>query len=70
MGRNKKALSHRQERIAEKVAGRIVQAQRRLADHLNRRTVQVTGKTWLIWLIAFCAVSGSYLLYLFMQAFH
>jgi hypothetical protein len=67
MSREKKPLSQRQEAVAEKVAGRIVQGQRRLAGYLNRRTAGLSGKTWLLLLIAFCLAFGSYLIYLLVQ---
>jgi len=63
----KTSLSRRQEAIAEKMADGIVREQRRLAGYLNRHTAGLSGKTWLLLLIAFCAVFGSYLLYLLVQ---
>ncbi|MET4546290.1 hypothetical protein ABIE26_003617 [Pedobacter africanus] len=65
--RKKKPLSQRQDAIAQKVAGKILQSQRQLAKYLNERTAGLSGKTWLVLLIAFCAAFSSYLLYLLMQ---
>jgi len=67
MRSRKELLSQRQEALAEKLAGRIVQGQRQMAGYLNRRTAGLSGKTWRLLLIAFCLAFGSYLLYLLVQ---
>ncbi|MCS3732571.1 hypothetical protein [Mucilaginibacter dorajii] len=66
--RKPKALSHRQEQRAGRIAGTILKRQRQAADYLNSRTAGISGKHWLILLILFCATFGSYCLYLLMQA--
>lgn len=50
--------------LAEKIALVVLRKQRKWADQLNQWTKDVSGKTWLIALILFCVVFGSYLIHL------
>ena len=62
-------LSAGQEKLAARIAGRILLAQRRTADYLNEKTAKVSAKTWLIVLMGFCGITGTYLIYLLVQVF-
>lgn len=64
-----KPLSASQEKRAVKVAGQILFAQRKTADYLNHRTAKVSAKSWLIMLMGFCLITGTYLIYLLAQVF-
>ncbi|GGI23347.1 hypothetical protein GCM10008119_07190 [Pedobacter mendelii] len=54
--------------VAQRIAERITSRQQRIANYLNDRTKDVSGKYLLISLIAFCTVFASYLLYLLINA--
>lgn len=60
-------LSGGQIRIAERIAGRILNGQRRAANCLNDKTKRISRKGWLILLICFCACFGGYCLSLLLQ---
>ncbi len=62
-------LTARQEKTAGKIAGGILKGQRKAADYLNKKTADISGKRWMLLLMAFCAAFGSYCLYLLMQVF-
>lgn len=64
-----KPLSVGQEKLAVRVAGRILAMQRKTADYLNDRTAKVSAKTWLMLLMGFCGITGTYLIYLLAQVF-
>lgn len=64
-----KPLSAAQERMAERLATRILSVQRKTADYLNNRTAEVSAKTWTIVLLAFCLIAGVFFTYLLIQAF-
>ncbi len=68
--KRERTLSDRQENTAIHIAGRILKAQHKAADYLNGKTTGLSGKTWLMLLILFCAAFGSYCLYLLLQAFY
>lgn len=44
--------------------------ERELADYLNRKTVNLSSKCWLLLLISFCAGVGGYLLHLIRGIFN
>lgn len=54
--------------VAQRIAERITSRQQRIANYLNDRTKDISGKYLLISLIVFCTVSASYLLYLLINA--
>jgi hypothetical protein len=62
-------MSARQEQVAGRIADSILRYQRHTADYLNRKTVHLSGKARLCLLILFCAVFGSYCLFVLIQAF-
>jgi len=64
-----KPLSAGQEKLAMRLAGRILSMQRKIADYLNERTAKISAKTWLIVLMGFCGITGTYLIYLLAQVF-
>lgn len=66
----KHRLSSGQEQTARRIADRIVQAQRKTANYLNRKTAGVSLKTWRLLLIGFCILFGSYCIYLLAQVFN
>jgi len=68
-GFKEKPLSAGQEKLAARIAGRILSMQRKTADYLNDRTAKVSAKTWLIVLMVFCGITGTYLIYLLVQVF-
>jgi len=63
-------LSEGQLRAAGRIAGRILSAQRQLADYLNRVTRRISPKRWLVLLSGFGLLWGAYLLYLLAQVFN
>lgn len=65
-----KSLTSHQEHLADRIAEKILKAQRHTADYLNKRTALLSPKTWLTLLILFNAVLGSYSLFLLIQAFY
>lgn len=65
-----KKLAAGQEKIAEGIAGRILKAQRRIADYLNGISRNWTPSRWKFLLVTFCLNFGSYCIYLLWQAFH
>ncbi|MBD1366562.1 hypothetical protein IDJ77_22300 [Mucilaginibacter sp. ZT4R22] len=68
--KKERPMSARQEQVAGKIAGDILQYQRRAADYLNRKTVHLSGKARLCLLVLFCAAFGSYCLFVLIRAFH
>lgn len=62
-------LSDRQELLAEKLARRITDRQRQLADWLNLKTAGLSFNGWLLLLIGFCMLFGTYCLWLLVSAF-
>jgi hypothetical protein len=65
-----RALSPVQEQRAGKIAQAILNRQRKTADYLNNKTAFISGKNWLLLLILFCTVFGSYCIYLLIKAIH
>ena len=63
-------LTTRQKNNAGRIADKILKAQRKTADYLNRKTALLSPKIWLMLLIIFCAAFGSYSLFLLIQAFY
>lgn len=63
-------LSTSQEKTARKIADKILLKQRKMADYLNRKTEMLSPTTWLMLLIAFCAMGGTYCIYLLSQVFN
>ena len=63
-----KGLSSGQAHSAEKIAAKILQGQRRAADYLNGKTRGISARGWMILLVCFCALFGSYCLWLLAQA--
>jgi len=70
LGKREKALPEAQVRFAERIAGKILQTQRKAADYLNVRTAGVSAKTWRVSLVAFCLLFGGYSLYLLIAAIY
>ncbi|SFS58360.1 hypothetical protein [Mucilaginibacter polytrichastri] len=68
--KRERALSQAQEQRAGKIAAALLARQRKTADYLNRRTELISGKNWMLLLIGFCTVFGSYCIYLLIKAFH
>jgi len=62
-------LSVRQEQAAGKIAARILRGQRALANRLNRRTAGFSQLAWLLLLIMFCLLFGTYCLSLLFRVF-
>jgi len=56
--------------LTDHLAAYLENWQRSLADRLNEKTRKLSGKTLLYLLIVFCALVGSYLLYIILQAFN
>ena len=54
--------------IAEKIAQKIIDRQRILANYLNRKTRNISGKLWMAILITFCVTFGSYCTFLLIRA--
>lgn len=54
--------------IAEKIAQKIIDRQRILANYLNRKTRNISGKLWMAILIIFCAAFGCYCTSLLIRA--
>ena len=54
--------------IAEKIAQKIINRQRVLANYLNRKTRNISGKLWMAILIIFCAAFGCYCTFLLIRA--
>ncbi|MFN0290131.1 hypothetical protein [Pedobacter helvus] len=63
-------LGSGQEKIAEGIAGRILKAQRRIADYLNAISKDWTPYRWKFLLVTLCLSFGSYCIYLLWQAFN
>ena len=63
-------LTAGQEALADRIAGRIRQSQRRMAELLNGKTAGLTAKNWLWLLVLFSACFGAYCLYLLLSAFN
>ena len=55
--------------LSQKIETYVDQRQRKLADYLNVKIRNISGTALLYGLIIFCAVFGSYLLYLLVSAF-
>ncbi|RZK13144.1 MAG: hypothetical protein EOO46_00505 [Flavobacterium sp.] len=55
--------------LSQQINAFINICQRKLADYLNVKTRRLSNITLLLGLIIFCALFGSYLLYLLMSAF-
>jgi len=53
--------------IAEKIAQKIIDRQRILANYLNRKTKNISGKLWMAILIIFCAAFGCYCTFLLIR---
>ncbi|SMD01491.1 hypothetical protein [Pedobacter nyackensis] len=66
----KDKLSNGQEQTAEKIADKIVKAQRKVADYLSSKTAGISVKTWRLLLIGFCILFGGYCIYLLAQVFN
>lgn len=56
-------------KLSWQVGEYLNQRQRKLADYLNNKTRNVSATAILFGLIIFCAVFGSYLIYLLTGAF-
>jgi amino acid permease len=56
--------------LAQSISGSILAWQSRIAGYLNRKSKHLPGKTLLFILIGFCALFGSYCLYLLIGAIH
>jgi len=54
--------------IAEKIAQKIIDRQRILANYLNRKTKNISGKLWMAILIIFCTAFGCYCTFLLIRA--
>lgn len=54
--------------IAEKIAQKIIDRQRRLANYLNKKTRNISGKIWMAILIGFCTSFGCYCIFLLIRA--
>ncbi len=54
--------------IAEKIAKKIIDRQRILANYLNRKTRNISGKLWMAILIIFCTAFGCYCTFLLIRA--
>lgn len=54
--------------IAEKIAQKIIHRQRILANYLNRKTNNISGKLWMAILIIFCTAFGCYCTFLLIRA--
>lgn len=63
-------LTEKQEVLAGRLAGRLIRAQRQMADWLNGKTAGVDAKAWLLLLVLFCAAFGAYCLSLLISAFN
>ena len=70
LSKKSKSLTSQQEHQAGRIADKILKAQRHTADYLNKKTVLLSPKTWLILLIVFSAAFGSYSMFLLIQAFY
>lgn len=57
-------LTSAQHAVAQRIAEKLISRQKRLADYLNAKTERISGKGWLILLMGFCLLFGSYCLYL------
>lgn len=68
--KGQKVLPEAQIRLAERIAGRIIQLQRKVADYLNIRTADISAGRWRIMLVAFCLLFGGYSLYLLLAAIY
>lgn len=67
-GKAQKELPEAQVRLAERIAGEIIRAQRKAADYLNIRTAGFSIQRWRVMLLAFCLLFGGYSLYLVLEA--
>jgi hypothetical protein len=63
-----KQLRPEQEARAQRIAGGIIDRQKKLADYLNVKTSGISGSSWLWLLIGFCLVFGCYCLKLVLAA--
>ena len=61
-------LTTGQQAVAERIAGKLITRQKRLADYLNTKTQGISGRSWLWLLIGFCLVFGCYCLKLVLAA--
>ncbi len=68
--KSERTLTPRQQHTAQKVAERILSAQRQSADYLNSRTSGISARSWKLLLLAFCLGFGGYCLYLLWEAFN
>lgn len=66
--RKKAALNPSQQAAAQRIAGGIINRQKQLADYLNAKTSEISGRSWLGLLIGFCLVFGLYCLSLVLAA--
>ena len=57
------------EALAERIAGRIIRRQSRIAGYLNRKTQYWNKASKLIALLLFCLLFGSLCLYLIIKSF-
>jgi len=62
------AITPKTEALAERIAGRIIRRQTKIADYLNRRTQHWNGVSKLIALLLFCLAFGSLCLYFIMKS--
>ena len=69
-GKREKALPESQVRLAERIAGKILQLQRNAADFLNGKTAKFSTKQWWGMLAAFSLLLGGYSLYLLLEAIY
>ncbi len=68
--KQERPLTGGQENTANRIADRILKAQQQAADYLNNKTGGFSRKNWLLTLIMFSVVFGSYCLYLLISAFN
>lgn len=54
--------------VAKKIAKSITRRQHQIADYLNQQINSFSRRTLIIALIGFCTVSGSFLIYLLINA--
>ena len=62
--RKKVPLNASQQAAAQRIAERLINRQKRLAEYLNAKTQGISGRSWLWLLIGFCLVFGCYCLQL------
>ncbi|MEJ2881503.1 hypothetical protein [Pedobacter sp. GR22-6] len=67
--KQKTPLNRGESSIAAHLSAKVLRAQRRLANYLNRKTARMNAQDWMLVLIGFCLLLGSYCLYLLMQVF-